>query len=183
MAIIPDHELQALARLIEQYKGSTNIENIIKAIVPQTQDQEPVLDDLQKLRFLGTATGEQLDGIGRILDTPRAGLDDVNYRTILTVKISENFSEGTIDNVAGIFSALMVAAKVQVDEIFPAAFRLTAIDALPLLPLANVRISITRAKPAGVGIEALIEAPAIPFVFDGDPDGLGFDDGEFSQAF
>lgn len=184
MALILDHEAQALARLIEQYKGSTNIENVIKAIVPQTQDQEPVLDDLQLLRFLGAASGEQLDGLGRILDTPRAGLSDTDYRGLLTVKIAENFSEGTIEDLIGIFNALMDATKTQAIETFPAAFQLTAINGgVPILPLANVRISIERAKPAGVGIGALIQATADPFVFDGDPDGFGFDDGEFSQAF
>lgn len=183
MPIIPDHEDQALARLIEQYKETTTIKNIIRAIVAQTQDQEPVLDDLQTKRALETSEGVQLDLWGVILNQSRGGLSDAVYRALLFARVAQYNSQGTADELIAIFEALtMPTTGVDYVEFYPGGFCLTANDPTPIVPDATISQIINQAKPAGVEF-CLISAPANPFVFAGNPIGGGFEAGEFASSF
>ncbi len=184
MSLITNHEQQALRRKMGQYvQDNPNLDAIIKAMVEQVQDEEDVLDDLLTKRGLAVAVGEQLDRLGGVLDTPRNGLADGLYRALLLIKIAENNSEGRIEELIDIFGTLMGATVTNLIEVFPAGFILQSIDGTPIVGLPEARISIERSKPAGVGINALIDAPASAFGFEGDPDALGFELGEWATAF
>lgn len=67
-----DHVGEALDRLLEQFRGKERLEALVRSIVAGTQDIEDALWEMHTTGFdLDTATGEQLDVIGRILDAKR----------------------------------------------------------------------------------------------------------------
>jgi hypothetical protein len=94
--------------LLEQFKGKPNIEVFQKAFARQLDDLYKFFDDLNTLRWLRTAEGKQLDGIGDIvvlswtealaiakLADQYVPMDDDLYRLYLTWKIALNTSNCT----------------------------------------------------------------------------------------
>lgn len=172
---ITDHLERSLKRLISQYKDSPNIESILRVYGPEIQQLENMFSDIFTKTIFLQSEGEQLDRIGLILNQPRQGLSDLDYKTVLIGKIAEYNSEGTPEDLINIYSILTDAQQIQYEEIYPANFRLHATNANPIGTLLQVSKSLERAKPAGVGSSATVST-ANPFVFEGDPDGNGFDD-------
>ena len=105
--------LEKLRRdLLEQFKDKPNIEVLQKALAKELEDIHKFFDELNTLRWLHTAEGVQLDGIGDIVVMPRAEalvvsrvagfnipMDDDNYRLYLTFKIHLNTNECTYRDV------------------------------------------------------------------------------------
>jgi hypothetical protein len=89
------HLEEALDQLLEQFKGRPRLEAMIASYMTQIQDLETAFHDLLTERFISTAIGAQLDGIGQIVVLPRNGLTDEEYRTALRGKIRVNLSNGT----------------------------------------------------------------------------------------
>lgn len=142
---------------------NNNLQNIIAGFVEQTQDDEDMLQDFFAERYLATAIGAQLDGLGLIIGVNRGILNDTDYRSQLYLKIAQNFSEGAIENLIWIFKELMVADSIILTEIFPAEFAMLAINPNPVVDLTFVYNAIVLAKAAGVGISFLAYTNGEPF--------------------
>jgi len=117
---ILNHEDEAQARLLSQFKGSPRIEGLLSSFVAGQQGLEDVLWALYIERQLDTASGEQLDNLGTIVREERKGRNDVNYRIGLIGKIGRNISKGTVNDLITIFKLLMSAEIAYFEEYFPA---------------------------------------------------------------
>ena len=62
---------QYLNRLASQFKDSENLRGLLSAHLSDFEDISFSLDDLLSDRYLDTAQGVQLDGIGEIVGLPR----------------------------------------------------------------------------------------------------------------
>lgn len=114
-----DHASKARGNLIEQFKSCENIEALLDVFSAQVQDLEDVLFELIDNRFLDDAVGEQLDGLGRIVNLQRNNLDDDTYRTQLKAQIATNASSGTVEDVVAVVSLILGENyTVTVDEFF-----------------------------------------------------------------
>lgn len=92
------HEREAIALLLEQFKGRAAIEALVSSVVAPLNLVESTLFDLLNKRIdIDNAEGVQLDAIGDLLARPRQGLSDANYRTDLRAKIQLHASNGTRD--------------------------------------------------------------------------------------
>lgn len=80
--------------LLHQFHGAANLENLINGIGERGQDVEHTLWSIYNDRWLDTATGAQLDGLGDILGELRFGRDDDTYRLWLRFRIFINTSLG-----------------------------------------------------------------------------------------
>ena len=178
---ITDHFIQAKRRLITQYKNKTNIENTINLFADQIQELENMFFDLLLERWLASAIGVQLDGIGEILDTARDGRNDDDYRAFLYTSIAIYNSEGTIEDIIQIFKTLSGAEKVELAEIGIAGFRLTGINANPIIEESLIVNTINQTKIAGVKVDSIVLTTDIPFGFEAAIEALGFGDGEFAR--
>ena len=98
--------------LIEQFRDKPNIQMFQKALARQLNELHAFFIELNTLRWLKTAEGVQLDGIGDIVVMSRADavristlaghnipMDDENYRLYLAWKIHLNTSESTYRDV------------------------------------------------------------------------------------
>lgn len=176
---ITDHDAQAKKRLITQYQDSENIKKILTVYTAQIQEIEDELFKLINDREIDTAAGYQLDQLGTILNEPRFGLNDDNYRLLLKAKIAENTSEGTIEDVISIFRMLLRPDEIVYNEIHPAGFELTAVGStMPIASIDRLRTAIERAKVAGVDLVDIktVNQPEFSFFDDPDPTGKGFRD-------
>ena len=180
---ITTHDENALNRLITQYKNSGNIKSIISAFTDQIQELEDTFFDLLNKRVISVAEGEQLDQLGTILDEPRRGFSDDIYRVKLLSKISRNISEGTPEDLIGIFKILMQAGLVAYSENYPAEINMMAVDSSQIGSDEEIKEAILGAKPAGVALIYLGKALTGYFGFLNDPNASGFGVGIFSSLF
>lgn len=187
MVEILDHYERANALLASQFRDTlpgqekNNFQKLLKAIIISLQE----IDDQNQLliagRFLETAQGVNLDGIGEILGLARGpGQDDASYREDLKFQIFINRSNGTPEDVIEILKYLTDAQKIWYYDMFPAGFQL-ATDGLTFPKIwTDLVNAIKQASPAGVNycpITALVAWDAInnilyrtvPFTFSGDP--------------
>lgn len=174
-----DHVQAALGRLLYQYSGAENLKNIVSALAQQSQDEEDALQAILAAEHIQTATGERLDGWGKILNVPRGTLSDDAYRAKLIMKIYGNYSEGSIENLITIFGFFMDSTDVELSEYFPASISLQANE--PGSPdMVSARLAIEICKAAGVEISSLSASysPAFAFYeYSGGITTAGFDDG------
>lgn len=146
---------RAVARLTSNFKEKPLIEAVLRALVQEHQTLEDVFDQIYKFRWLNTAIGKQLDGVGSIVGEDRRGRNDDVYRLAIKLRIAINTSKGTPEDLITVFLLLTLCNEAHYIGTFPAACEIYGdFDFSQML--------------LGAGPDA--------FAFDGGPDGLGFGD-------
>lgn len=155
---IDTHVVDALNRLLQQYKGKPRVATLFTSTVEQIQELEDAIYAIDAGRQIydGTSTpaiGAQLDMIGQIVGIARNGLTDAQYILFIFGKIAENFSDTTIPTILSIIGYLFQAQKVLIQPIYPAGIAIQMLgSAIPisLYPLATNLIQA--ALGAGINI-------------------------------
>ncbi len=155
-----------LRKLISQFQEKPNIAAILGALLDEVQELEDAAIDVRDETTLDNSIGEQLDGIGRIVGAPRAGLGDDAYRLRLRAQILINLSSGTIPEIVAIVE-LLIANTFEPVEFFPAAFVIVFANALSSTDAATLAVFIATARPVAVGgsVEFTAVADADTFTF------------------
>lgn len=166
---ITTHVEDARKRLLFQYWDKENLKSMLDAYFGnQIQDLEDAIWTLFGRLDLTTASGVQLDGIGRIVGEPREGKDDATYLVHITAKIGVNTSEGDIETVLTIWGIIVQCCDVQLIEAFPAAIMLYLTIPLDSDAFAQVVLDLLQGVVGG-GIK-------VEFIEVYDPDeAFGFD--------
>jgi hypothetical protein len=160
---ITDHVQQAQDRLVEQYKESVNLNNLIEAVVLPIQDIENQTDELYRLRLISTAYGVQLDKIGTIIGEARFGRNDSDYRSAIITRININVSGGEPESIISAIRQIIGPFTIEYIDIFPAYFQIF-MQTVNFVP--NVLELIEPLNPAGVGSCILLQGGnESPFVF------------------
>lgn len=161
-----DHVEQALSSLLSQYRERPVLEGWLSAFVDQIQELEDAFFELLLQRFLSTATGAQLDVIGRIVGRARNALGDGDYRILLSAWIRANRSDGTGDDVLDVVELALQGANLTFTPFYPASFVVWVDEAMTADP-ATVALLIARARLAGVNAQLVYSGVSIPasFVF------------------
>lgn len=177
MVDIPNYFERAVALLASQFQltnpngALTNLQKLLAGILTEAQQLNTQEQALQTQRYLNTAVGAQLDGLGQILGLARVpGQTDASYREDLQFQIFFNQSNGTPEEMITIIAFLTDASRVFYSEIYPAAYQLTTNGlTFPINPsdLFNLMQNVS---PAGVAFVALIATyNTNPFSFSTDP--------------
>lgn len=187
MVDIPNYYERAYSLLASQFQirnpdGSrTNLQKLIYAIETQFQEIQTQENLLQTMRYLDTAQGVQLDGLGQIIGLTRiAGqpddsetIDDVyviGYREALQFQIFINESSGTPEQMISILQFLTHATKIWYLEVYPAAYQM-ATNGLIFPPnpsdLVTVIQDVSPAAVEFIGVTATYNTN--PFSFSNDP--------------
>lgn len=177
MVDIPNYFERTIALLASQFQirnadGSlTNLQKIVKALTMQAQVINTQQQLLQTMRYLNTAQGVQLDGLGQIVGLTRiSGQSDESYREDIQFQIFINQSNGTPEDVIGILKYLTNASTIWYNETYPAAYQLATNGLLfPANPSDLVTV-MQQVSPAGVSISSIVATyNKNPFSFSGDP--------------
>ncbi len=167
---IPDHVAAALKRLINQYRGATNLQGVLTAIIEPLNGIETVLGDMNTLRYLPDAFGAQLDLIGRIVGLPRPpGMGDAQYLLELYGQIKINTSQGQPEQAIQVFQLFTGAGQVRLFEFFPARVQIQSAYVPPDQNTVDTIIkAVDDSLPAGVATEGFVTYDATsPFTYSG----------------
>ena len=114
--------------------------------------------------------GQQLDGIGEILDLLRQGLSDAIYRARLSTRILVIRSSGTPEDVIVVASAVCgVTCSFVYNESdqYEAGFEIDVTTTIPAGFGQQLALAIRAAKPAGVRGYVRFHEETPVFTFDG----------------
>ena len=173
---ITDHKSQARARLIEQYKESTNLIAILDAFINQVQSLEDAIHSLYLGRWLDQATGKVLDDFGTIIGQGREGFDDDFFRILIYVKMAENISQGETEQVISTYKIITRATICQLQENFPAGISLLSNGSINPITAQFIYDRIQKVVGAGIRVDNIGLMGDAPFGFAGVPTALGFRD-------
>lgn len=165
-------------------ENDNNIRFLIRVCAEPFQELLDVFNQLRFMRWLSSATGAQLDMIGKILILSRDGFDDTNYRRLLRAKVAVLRSSGNVEDIIKITKLVLddPTAQIIVTNWETAAATVQIAGVALDFHLATVLISLLR-KAIGIGIKLVlvfddsITTPRFRYKrFDGTfTDGTGFE--------
>ena len=167
---------KGLGRLAYQYKESDNFKTFISSFLAEFEELETARLQLLNERWLDTAVGVQLDGIGEIVGQRRPdGASDALYLLYIRARIVQNRTAQTAEETLELISFMLGGSAVRyflfgyLTPAYEIYRELTAIeeqvlDDLPLL--------------LGIGTAYfVIASDTDTFGFSDDPTAKGFGDG------
>lgn len=166
---------EAQGRLIEQFRGRANIEAFVAALAQQSQELEDAAFGVITETTIANAVGVQLDSLGTVVGIERGGSIDAEYRLKLQGQVLANNSDGTINELLAVLSALG-ATSIVLTEDYPAKVAIVLGDAFALGEVAGEMVG--KARAGGVGLDLTWFEGTTPFTFD--TGGNGFDQGELA---
>jgi hypothetical protein len=191
---IASHGDEAVSWLLEQFKGKPKIEALVRALVAPVQRLEDVMwQVLTRVVDMEHAEGVHLDLFGRILQLPRAGLADDEYRSRLRVwqlVLRSNGRAEELIHIADRFDDVSAVAgdKVIFDEgsLWVGDAMVITMDHLMTYSPTTLLLFLRKAKAAGKGLQLIWEpdGPGATFaVADGydaeeedEAEGFAYDD-------
>lgn len=167
---ITDHVDRAQNRLLEQYNGEDDPENMVKDLTVEVQKLEDMFDQLHTLRDIDNAVGAQLDRLGTVVGFPRNTSDDDVYRLEIRAKIVKNVSQGEAERLISVYKFMTEASYVIFQDNPPACLMMASDGVIPpALINANLIYELAQ-QTAGSGVKVgwLELFPAVgPFGFQG----------------
>jgi len=165
---IPDHVQQGLARLISQYQSATQFKTWLSIYLDVCQDIENCFWEILEKRNIDSGIGVQLDSIGLILNRPRGGLVDDDYRIALRCEIAILRSTGTADDLFTVGSlAIPLGYTFGLTDMGDAALLVT-FNQIPAFNILALFQAFFRAKQGGVKLLFLFAPVADSFIWDTD---------------
>lgn len=184
--IISSHYNEALARLLQQYKDQPNIAKFIGIYATQVQELEQIIHDMFTNRMLNDSVGIQLDRLGEIVGVARQGFADNEYRVLILVKIGQNSSQGTPEDVINIVKLLPLTVpseRVHYQNLGTASIMVYTAAEIPPEDVTFIYDNIQEVVAAGVRIDHFASySPDDAFAFsgiNGAAAALGFSDDDF----
>jgi hypothetical protein len=175
------HVSEAIRNLIDVFEDKPKVVGLLTSFVNRVQDLENTFSDILTETALGNASGAQLDLLGAIVGEERNGRSDLQYATAINAQIRLLRSEGTIEDVIDLITAIVGELQVDIVEYYPAKFAATIDEAIDPdeVDVGAMGALIASGKPAGVGMSLIYFTSPNPFRFD--TAGQGFDQGEFPE--
>jgi len=165
---IDSHVLDAIDRLIEQYRESEDLHKIIEAFVQQIQFLEDAAFDFKDRLDPNEIEGKLLDRFGTIVVQDRLGLEDDFYRLLLLAKIGTNVSEGESERIITVFKLLTRGTHVQLMNLGGGEISISTDGTLDEKFINFVFAQMEKTVAAAVRINEFVFHDAdAPFSFDG----------------
>jgi hypothetical protein len=147
---ILDRIARTTGGLMAQFENQPNMTAIMASYGVQFQELENMFWDLYLLQTLANSEGEQLDQIGIIVDEPRSGRDDENYRAAIYGRIALNRSHARIEDILDAMTAILDNTYV-LRELDDQTFIVTLEDAKPAtIDAETFNASLQRIKGGGI---------------------------------
>jgi hypothetical protein len=176
------HAAEAVGHLIQFFKEGPRNQAVLESVMVQVQELEDALWAMNNAFDVETATGDQLDLLGKLVGEARQDRLDAEYRTAVRARVLVNSSTGTMAELLAIIEAISPGSYVIVNELYPAAMYFE-IDTFGDSSLYEMYRLLRAAKTAGVRLHlAYGEAAALGSTVsylggtlgssDGSPDGF-----------
>lgn len=116
LPITHNHEEEGLSRLPSVWDSSPKVKGLLLSYLREIQEVEDTLFDLLEDRSISTAVGVQLDVLGDLLNEPRGGRTDEEYREYLKALPLVYRSGGTANELLQILKQFSAANDVRLWE-------------------------------------------------------------------
>jgi hypothetical protein len=117
-----NYATEGLSRMLSQFSDSVDLRALAASYLDGVQTIEKALHPLLGDRNLDYMTGDRLDGLGQVVDVPRAGRLDVDYKRRLRAELKVLVSQGTVEDLISVTELLLNTdpiPTVEVDEYYP----------------------------------------------------------------
>ncbi|MFB6373819.1 MAG: hypothetical protein ABEN55_12095, partial [Bradymonadaceae bacterium] len=152
---IPNHPAIAKEEFPSPFRDAETARELLAAMAEGVQVLEDDAFDALISSALSEAQGEILEQWGKIVGERRRDLEtDDTYRQIIRARIQVQSSEGTSDDLIGVYQTATAPSKVRMWQLHPASAHLTAYKkSLMSKPRRRrVRRIMEDATPAGVEV-------------------------------
>lgn len=136
MAQIKEHNLEesTVGLLLPQFRDKNTLEAILKGASVPSQDIINTGFSISEGFDVDTDNSAMLDLVGRLLNVPRAGIEDLEvYRERIKTKILINRSTGSAKTLIPLFNNLVGEGKFSITEQFPAEVNVRLYEAQTVL--------------------------------------------------
>lgn len=168
---VVNHSAEAFDNIMTQYKNSPVFLNFLNSFLEELNDLETEYDLFRTILTLANAEGTNLDGWGRILDTPSRPADDDTFRVLLYALIGAYNSNGRPSDIRALILSVLQADDIFIDDNGEATFAFTVFNPVFTFDPQLVTDIVSLAKPAGVEFLGYTVADLYSqetFSFDGD---------------
>lgn len=124
-------------RLTNEFSDKPRLLGVVNAMLTPLAEVETLADQVQTQRWVDTAVGVQLDGIGYIVGETRLGRDDDDYRTAIMFRIFANTSNATPEDLIKGLRLLTTPDDIQYIEQYPATAMLFTNGPAPQVTAIN----------------------------------------------
>lgn len=152
---ITDHEQRASGRLTSEYQRADKIKALVAIYGARAQIVEDAIWSQLTLHWVDTAEGIQLDRLGQIVQEPRLGRGDEEYRRSIQFRIKINTSGAQPDIQIEALKVFAEAPYATIREIFPAAYFLFSTSPEPPV---NIFERMQQIKPVAVRLLSIINS-------------------------
>lgn len=159
MEVIKDRDYEEYVSLLPiQYNDSDKLREFLRTYLDSVQSLNEAQLELSEINTdFKTATGYQLDLIGKLVGAERKGRTDSNYRDYILFKISVNIGSGTPEDVINYLSIATNATRIRYFEHYPAC---TVLETNGTTIPPAIPSTLDNVTPAGVrtgGVMVLID--------------------------
>ncbi len=155
---VEDHGAAAVVRLPGYNRDAPNWVKLLNALAGEVQELEDVMEDFLTSRAISTAVGEQLDGLGQILNRARESAEtDSDYREALSTHYATLFRSGEPQTLIDVYKFVTEAVQVQLQEIFPATVQLTAFADAEVPPVIDAHTIALMETVKAAGVELILQ--------------------------
>lgn len=91
--------LENMLRRLPDHLEKPRIIEFLEVIDREFQLLRDIAAQIERINDLTEATGGELDAAGANIDEPRRGRDDTEYRRALKVRVAQNTSRGTVEDI------------------------------------------------------------------------------------
>jgi hypothetical protein len=156
---------EAQELLLNQFSQSPRLKALIRSLVKPFAVANAELEKLHHGRYIDEAEGATLDIIGNIVDQPRLGMSDEDYRPWIKVAICLNNCAGTAENMLNILRILF-AKELLTDKKLPVQLQENAPNNVkfifyknPSFPVKTLFAIMRRAAPVTTICEFIDASP------------------------
>jgi hypothetical protein len=174
-----DRVASAASRL-PGYLRKTRWLELLGAIAAEVQEVEDMWLAMLASNAIDDAGGDQLDQIGKLVDLPRGGSTDEDYRRRIRAKVAVNRSLGLVNDIIRIVRLVVndAGVAVEIDQQGIAAY-VAKLGALAVPTATATDLAAFLRKGTSAGVRSIVESSTVAdtdaFILDG-PAGLGFVD-------
>lgn len=143
------HTAEAISHLIDYFRDGPRNQALLTAICTQVQEAEDAHWAYHGAFDVDTATGDQLDLLGKRVGERRSDRTDTAYRAAIRVRIMVNLSNGRIEELIAIALGISPTSTIITRELQPAAFSIEMSN-LPGVAFVDAYRLLKQAKAAGV---------------------------------
>lgn len=160
-APVDTHKEDALALLLEQYKG-LNFDGVMCPHLEQVQELEGQIQELYAIRALPYANTFSLDRIGDLVGQPREGRDNADHLRYIQGRILANRSGGQVEDLNGILSVLLPGATFRVRNLGDQTTQVVVSDPMTTQEAQDVSAMLLDAVEASATLDFVyLETPVV----------------------